>query len=130
MLSVRRILFVFVGAAMLLPADPTQLHAQGGAKLAPVEDRRKVLNALIDQCWEASLEHSPEFASYIGDKRYNDKTTDYSVKAMNAWLEREQNWMLKLAAIDPDGLTDAEKTSRAASMRTIRSWWRRWTSAR
>jgi uncharacterized protein (DUF885 family) len=117
MLSVRRILVVSVCAALLLPADPTQLHAQGGAKLAPVEDRRKMLNSLFDQYWQANLETSPEFASTIGDKRYNDKSSDLSVKAFNAWLEREQNWMLKLAAIDPDGLTDAEKTSREMLLR-------------
>ena len=37
------------------------------------------------------LEHSPEFASMLGDKRYNDRISDYSVKAENAWLAREQN---------------------------------------
>jgi len=75
------------------------------------------MNALFKEYWEANLEHSPEFASSIGDKRYNDQISDYSVKAQNAWVEREQNDMMKLAAIDPTGFTDSEKTSREILMR-------------
>ena len=56
--------------------------------------------------------HDPEFASEIGDKRYNDKISDYSVKAINEELERGQNYLLQLAAIDPAGFNDQEKTSR------------------
>ena len=89
------------------------------APVPPVEERRSTLNALFQQYWEANLEHSPEFASTIGDKRYNDKLTDFSVKAENAWLEQEQNLLLRLAAIDPAGLTDAEKTSRELLLRTF-----------
>jgi uncharacterized protein (DUF885 family) len=77
----------------------------------PVADRRAAMNALFKQYWDASLEHTPEFASMIGDKRWNDKISDYSVSAENAWLEQEQNLMLKLAAIDTTGFTDAEKMS-------------------
>jgi len=122
--AVRRFSLVLISAATLVCFFYTaQLHAQGDAKsapgMAPVEDRRKALNALFDQYWQANLENSPEFASVIGDKRYNDKTTDHSVKAINAWLEREQNWLLKLAAIDPAGLADGEKTSREMLLRSF-----------
>ncbi|KAA6464927.1 DUF885 domain-containing protein [Acidobacteria bacterium AB60] len=104
-----------------LPAvvGPAQLRAQADAKPEPVEDRRKALNALFDQYWQAFLEAHPEFASSIGDKRYNDKTMDYSVKAVNAWLAREQDWMLKLAAIDTAGMTEAEKSSREMLLRDL-----------
>ncbi len=84
---------------------------------SPVEDRRKALDALFQQYWEERLQRQPEFASTLGDKRWNDKLTDYSVKAENEWLAREQNMLLKLAAIDPDGFTDAEKTSREMLLR-------------
>jgi uncharacterized protein (DUF885 family) len=114
---VRRFPIFLVSAASVLLI--TAVPAQSDAKLPPVEDRRKALNALFDQFWQANLENSPEFASYLGDKRYNDKTTDYSVKALNSWLAREQTYMLKLAAIDPTGLTDAEKTSREMLLRSF-----------
>ena len=111
-------LFFLAAATFLFPiAIIPAVHGQTNATPTPVEDRRKALNALFSQYWEASLEHSPESASSIGDKRYNDQITDYSVKAENAWIEREQNMMLKLAAIDPAGLSDSEKTSREILLR-------------
>jgi uncharacterized protein (DUF885 family) len=82
-----------------------------------VEDRRRALNALIRHYWDAYLEHEPEFASTIGDKRFNDKITDYSAESRNQWLEQEQNLMMRLAAIDPAGFTDSEKTSREMLLR-------------
>jgi uncharacterized protein (DUF885 family) len=84
---------------------------------APLEDRRKALNAVFEEYWQASLERSPEFASTLGDKRYNDRISNYSVKAENEWLSREQTYLLRLAAIDPDGLTDQEKISRELLLR-------------
>ena len=101
-----------VAAALLLAPCARPQNAN-----PPVEDRRKALNALFQQYWDETLERYPEFASTIGDKRWNDKLTDHSVKAENEWLEREQTMMMKLAAIDPTGLTDAEKTSRELLLR-------------
>lgn len=101
-------------AALLLLAPSARTQ---NAAPAPVEDRRKALNALFQQYWDENLEHDPEFASTIGDKRWNDKITDHSLRAENAWLEREQTLMMKLAAIDPAGFTDAEKTSRELLLR-------------
>jgi uncharacterized protein (DUF885 family) len=84
---------------------------------ASVADRRAAMNALFKQYWDAGLERSPEFASTLGDKRWNDKITDYSAEAHNAWLEQEQNLLMKLGAIDDTGFTDDEKTSRELLLR-------------
>ena len=105
-----------VVAVFLLPAIVRATHAQT-PPAASVEDRRKALNALFHDYWEANLQHAPEFASILGDKRYNDQISDYSVKAQNQWLAREQNYLLQLAAIDTAGLTDQEKVSRELLLR-------------
>jgi len=108
------LLLVAACAATFFPAHPT-LKAQQlpGVSSVPVtlEDRRKALNDIFQEYWEDRLKHDPEFASTIGDKRYNDQVSDYSVKAVNEKLAREQNDLLRLAAIDPTGFTDQEKTS-------------------
>ena len=78
---------------------------------ASLEDRRKALNDLFHEYWEDRLKHDPEFASIIGDKRYNDQTGDYSVAAVNDQLAREQKYLMRLAAIDSTGFTDQEKIS-------------------
>jgi len=102
-----------LSAALFFAILPT-LRAQAPA---PLEDRRKALNALFEEYWQASLEHSPEFASTLGDTRYNDRISNYSVKAENEWLSREQAYLMRLAAIDPDGLTGQEKVSRELLLR-------------
>jgi uncharacterized protein (DUF885 family) len=119
-LPLRPIHLTSIAAALLL--IPTVTFAQkltdaGPAANAPVTERRAALNALFKQYWDMSLERSPEFASTIGDKRWNDKITDYSAAARNAWLEREQDLLMKLGAIDDTGFTESEKTSRELLLR-------------
>ena len=117
-----------VGSALLLATIPA-LHAQltagpagqnsAGQPAAPASlaDRRQALNDLFHDYWEDKLKHDPEFASAIGDMRYNDQVDDYSVAAVNDSLAREQRLELRLAAIDPTGFTDQEKTSQELLLR-------------
>jgi uncharacterized protein (DUF885 family) len=115
--------YTVAAAAFMLLAVAPALRAQtlpaATARGASVEDRRKALNGVFHDYWEDLLQHEPEFASSIGDKRYNDKISDYSVKAVNDRLEREQNFLLRLAAIDPAGLTAQEQTSRELLLRKL-----------
>jgi uncharacterized protein (DUF885 family) len=116
----RKLRFPFLAAASLLLALAPLLRAQlplAASAPAPLDDRRKALNSLFQDYWEDNLKHDPEFASTLGDKRYNDQISDYSVKAVNDKLAREQNFMLQLAALDPDGFTDQEKISRELLLR-------------
>jgi uncharacterized protein (DUF885 family) len=108
--------FLLLAGAPLIRAQAIHAASASGAS---VEDRRKALNAVFQDYWEDRLEHDPEFASLIGDLRYNDKISDYSVKAVNAELEREQNFLLRLAAIDPAGFTTQETTSRELLLRRL-----------
>ncbi len=41
------------------------------------------------------------------------------MKAINAWLEQEQNFLLRVAAIDPAGLNEQDTTSREMLMRQL-----------
>jgi uncharacterized protein (DUF885 family) len=102
-------LFALSVAAILLFASLPSIQALAQA--------RKALNALFQDYWEDHLKHDPEFASVLGDKRYNDQISDYSVQAVNDALAREQNFLMRLAAIDPAGFTDQEKTSRDLLLR-------------
>ena len=111
----RRTAFALLALFPILLVAP-RVQSQKNAP-ASVEDRRKALNALFQQYWDERLERNPEFASTIGDKRWDDKLSDHSVKAENEWLAREQAMMMQLAAIDSAGLTDAERTSREMLLR-------------
>ncbi len=100
------------GSAQTLKVDPKVANAP-----TSLEDRKKALARVFSDYWEDSLRHSPEFASSIGDKRYNDQISDYSVRAINENLEREQGYLMRLAAIDAAGLSTQEVLSRELLMR-------------
>ena len=115
-LAVSAALFAFLPA---LRAQKLSLTPSPTAAPASLEDRRQALSDLFRDYWEDYLKRNPEFASTIGDKRYNDQTTDYSVEAVNDDLAQEQRFLLRLAAIDPTGFTDQEKTSQGLLIRTF-----------
>ncbi len=111
-----RLWFSALAFALLASLLQPSLRAQGASTASP-EERRNALNEIFHEYWEASLKHSPEFASEIGDKRFDDQISDYSVKALNDWLATEQGYLMRLAAIDPAGLSDQEKISRELLLR-------------
>jgi uncharacterized protein (DUF885 family) len=97
-------------------------RAQTGASApaaASVAAQSKALSALLAEIWQDRLKHSPEFASLIGDKRYNDQLTDYSAKEVNASLQRGLDYIQRLGAIDTTGLTDQEKLSSELMLRSL-----------
>jgi uncharacterized protein (DUF885 family) len=117
---VKKLLYLLTVAAVLPPAS-TALRAQNlpGVSNIPVtlDDRRKALNDLFHEFWEDHLKRNPEEASLIGDKRYNDQVSDYSVKAVNEELAQEDRFLMRLATIDPTGFTDQEKISQELLIR-------------
>src|SRR3954471_3370340 len=110
--ELRKTALLLLAAALLaftqqLPAQPTTSSAPSSA-----EARAKALHSIFHDYWEQTLKRQPEFASSLGDKRYNDQISDYSVKAINDWLAVEQEMLLKLAGIDPAGLPEQDQVSR------------------
>jgi len=105
-------LLLAASALLTCPAlVPAQLTTSSPAS-ASTDDRAKALHAIFHDYWEQTLKRQPEFASSLGDKRYNDQISDYSVKAINDWLAVEQDMLLKLASIDATGLTEQDQISR------------------
>lgn len=84
-----------------------------------LEDRRKALTALFAEIWQDRLEHDPEFASTIGDKRYNDRLDDYSLVAYNDALDRGRAFLLRLGSIDTAGMSDQEVLSKDLMVRQL-----------
>ena len=89
------------------------------APAASVGDRVQELNKLFAEIWQEQLKHHPEFASSIGDKRYDDQLTDYSPKAVNDELERGAGYIQRLGEIDTTGMPDQEKLSAELMLREL-----------
>jgi uncharacterized protein (DUF885 family) len=119
----KKVSLILVGSLILgngMNVPPVQ--AQAHYTVAPVDSvaaRSKALSALFTQIWEDRLKHQPEFASSLGDKRYNDQLTDYSVQAVNATLSRGREFITQLSEIDTTGLTDQEQLSAQLMLRSL-----------
>jgi uncharacterized protein (DUF885 family) len=92
---------------------PTQSVAQGS------DARSRALNKLFDDYWQDKLKHNPEYATYLGDKRYASELTDYSPAAVNDALSRGRQFIERLSGIDTTGLSQQERLSAELLMRSL-----------
>jgi uncharacterized protein (DUF885 family) len=90
-----------------------------GAQTAALGSRVKTLNAVFSDYWEDLLKHEPEFASTIGDNRYNDQLSDYSVQAYNESLNRGRAFITRLAEVDTTGMSPQEQLSKDLLVRSL-----------
>lgn len=100
-----------IGAAIAVSSYPqlmaqpaNQPAASASASAQDIAARTSQLNALFNEIWQDKLQHNPEYATYLGDKRYDDQLTDYSPRAYNESLARGRAYILRLGAIDTTGL--------------------------
>ena len=110
----RRILLsvwgLVMGSAMTaVPAPETDLQA-----------RRQGFQKLIDEQWEYVLSHSPEFASILGDKRWNDKLSDLSEKAIRADQAKDREFLKRFEAVNTTGFPEQEELTKVLLVRSYK----------
>ena len=81
------------------------------------------LSRLFNEIWQDKLKHSPEYATYLGDKRYDTELTDYSPRAVNEALARGRGYIERLSAIDTTGL-DVSREQMEELLRVDTEGWR------
>jgi uncharacterized protein (DUF885 family) len=85
----------------------------GGQTAAPgaagLEARRAALKALLDEQWQYTLKTNPEFASILGDKRYNDQLSDVSLAAIERDLAAKRAFLSRFEAIETSGFPEQER---------------------
>jgi uncharacterized protein (DUF885 family) len=97
-----------------------QPGARSGEKSAAVDSRRQQLQSLFDEQWEYEMRVHPEWATALGDNRYNDRVDDESAKAVQAELEQSRKFLARFEAIDPSGLSQQDRLSRELMIRELR----------
>jgi uncharacterized protein (DUF885 family) len=99
------------------PPTPAAVPAQNLTQ--DIAARSRQLSYLFDEIWQDKLRHSPEYATYLGDKRYDDQLTDYSPRAYNDSLARGRAFIERLSAIDTTGLSHQEQLSAELMLRSL-----------
>ena len=69
----RSTLRFFVGTFAVLGLSLANFAGAASASDLSLDSRRAALSALLAEQWEYNLSVNPEFASILGDKRFNDK---------------------------------------------------------
>jgi uncharacterized protein (DUF885 family) len=87
---------------------------------ADLDQRRVKLQTLLDEQWEYTLKHSPEFASILGDRRYNDQVSDASERAVKAELEDSRRFLRRFEAIDMTAFSEQEQLNRDLMIKGLR----------
>ena len=107
-----------LAAAATLPQKLPQQPPAPMSSSTPAQ-REKALNEVFTDYWEQQLKDSPEFASTLGDKRYDDQLSDYSAAGYNAQLEHDRAFLDRLGAIDTAGLPAQEQLSKDLLVRKL-----------
>lgn len=94
--------------------------AQNKANNTGLEARRQQLKDLLHEQWEYTLRTNPEFASILGDKRYNDKLSDMSYEAIQKDLAEQKNFLVRFEAIDTTGFPEQEALNKTLMVRNLK----------
>ena len=81
---------------------------------AAIDAHRAELNRLISDEWEYEMRESPEFATVVGDYRYNDRWSDNSLAHVRQQRADLENWLARFSGIDTTGFPEQEKLTRRA----------------
>ncbi len=79
------------------------------AQQSTQNDSTKQLYALFNTEWEYNLRENPTFASYLGDKRYNDKWEDQTLAAIERRHRHNSEVLEKLKKIDSSQLSVSDR---------------------
>ena len=92
------------------------------AQVAPasLDARRKQVADVLSEHWEYTMRTNPEYASILGDKRYNDRISDFSTRAIYADIEAQRRFLARLLAIDVEGFPEQDALNHALLARQIR----------
>ena len=80
------------------------------AQIAPatLDSRRKQLTDLLSEHWEYTMRTNPEYASVLGDKRYNDQLSDVSAEQVRRDVAAWRGFLKRAEAISTIGFSDQE----------------------
>ena len=84
------------------------------------EARRARLKAALQEEWEHQLRASPEFATAVGDNRYNDRLSDYSPEFYAGEVEHARQSLRTFEALDTTGFPEQERLSKDLMVRDLR----------
>lgn len=98
------------GAARPAVAAPVRPALPPGRHVA-ADSVARVLHTFFDEDWQWRLEQYPEFATSLGDHRYDERLTDFSLDAIDRREAHDRQMLDRIRAIDRSALGDEDLLS-------------------
>jgi uncharacterized protein (DUF885 family) len=111
-----------IGPRMLLAGVVMSAACAVSAQAATTTDvptRVKALNALLAEQWQHTLEVQPEFATILGDLRYNDRWSNVSPAFADSEYAADQAFLKRFQAIDTTGFSEEDKLNQELMVRRL-----------
>ena len=89
------------------------------APATDVATRVKALNDLLAEQWQWNLKESPEFATILGDYRYNDKWTDPTIAHVQQQRKDTEKFLARFKAIDTSGFNEQDRLNQQLMVRQL-----------
>src|ERR1700741_281061 len=105
--------FVMMAVILLAPLASSADHIS-------LEGRRTSLNQLLVDEWEYELRESPELATLLGDNRYNDRWSDFSLAHVEQQKQDLALWVARFSAIGTTGFSEQERLNQVLMLRNLK----------
>ena len=93
--------------------------AAAAAPPGDVATRVKALNELLAEQWQYQLKESPEFATVLGDYRYNDRFSDVTIAHALQQKKDAQAFLTRFRAIDTTGFAEQDRLNQELMVRQL-----------
>ena len=103
-------------AVLLCLAGARAFAADGPA----LDVRQKALNDLLAEQWQYQLEQSPEFATVLGDYRYNDRWSDNSLAHVEVQRKATEAFLARFEAIDTTGFPETDRLNQVLMVEQLK----------
>ena len=90
-------IFIIIISYLIMSCNPNSNHHD------------ETLKQYFQEQWEQNLDNHPEYATYLGDNRYNDLLTDMSLDAITKRQNQTQASLDDLLKIDRNTLSTEYK---------------------
>jgi uncharacterized protein (DUF885 family) len=112
----QKCVFAFLASILIV----SNLTAAAELSAQDLDKRRKALQDLLHEQWEYTMRTQPEFASILGDKRYNDKSGDFSEAAIRREAEETRRFLRRFEAVGTAGFSEQEALDKALMLHMLR----------
>jgi len=85
------------------------MHAAEPAKTPNAADQTTAFQKLVADDWERGLSENPTRATWLGDKRFDDRWPDLSLAAIERRAKQREELLTQLKTIDPTTLDQSER---------------------